>query len=42
MAVCMSIMAGEKAKIKKIYEDAKELFERVKTGTDDIDLILHL
>lgn len=32
------IMAGEKAKIKKIYEDAKELFERVKTGTDDIDL----
>lgn len=32
------IMAGEKAKIKKIYEDAKELFECVKTGTDDIDL----
>ncbi len=32
------VMAGEKEKIKIIYEDAKELFERVKTGTDDIDL----
>lgn len=32
------MMAGEKEKIKRIYEDARELFERVKTGTDDIDL----
>jgi len=32
------VMAGEKEKIKRIYEDARELFKRVKTGTDDIDL----
>ncbi len=32
------IMAGEKQKVSQIYEDAMELFRRVKTGTDDIDL----
>ncbi len=31
-------MAGEQEKTRKIYEDARELFKRVKTGTDDIDL----
>lgn len=32
------IMAGEKEKVIKIYEEARELFKRVKIGTDDIDL----
>lgn len=32
------MMAKQKEKIKQILEEARELFERVKTGTDDIDL----